>query len=283
MLKEPYKRRPLSELPHALSRLDEIETAALHKELFVALDFDGTLAPINNDPDAVVISAEMKKRLKNLVARCRVAIVTGRDLGDIRERVGLEELYYSGSHGFEIAGPPGSGLFFEAGKEFLPALDGAEDALAILIEKTPGAVLQRKRFSISVHYRLVEESLVVELKNVVNGAVKGLKGLVARADKKAIEILPGMKWGKGHALLWLLEATGMSPENSFAISLGDDITDEDTFRAVKNRGAGIIVTGTEPPQSTFADYRLANTIEAGRFIEILERIAGNISHGQDPS
>lgn len=279
MTKKPYNRRRLDGLPHALSRLDEIETAALHKDLFVALDFDGTLAPINNDPEAVVISAEMKKRLKNLAGRCRVAIVTGRDLGDIRERIGLEELFYSGSHGFEIIGPPGSGLFFEVDRECLPALDSAEKVLAILVENFPGAVLQRKRFSISVHYRLVEESLVVELKNVVDGVVKGLNSLVSRPDKKAIEILPGMKWGKGHALLWLLEATGMSPEGSFAISLGDDVTDEDMFKAVKNRGAGVIVAGTEPPQTTFADYRLANTVEAGRFIEILERIAGNISQG----
>jgi trehalose 6-phosphate phosphatase len=69
----------------------------------------------------------------------------------------------------------------------------------------------------------------------------------------------------------------MSPGHSFSISMGDDITDEDTFRAVKGRGAGIIVTETEPPRTTFADYRLASTAEAGRFIEILERIAGNIS------
>lgn len=277
LMKESYKRRNLSEIPRALSCLDEIEKAALHKELFVALDFDGTLAPINNDPDAVDISSEMKKRLKNLAARCRVAIVTGRDLGDIRERVGLEELYYSGSHGFEIAGPPGSGLFFEVGQDFLPALESAEESLAGLIENIPGAVLQRKRFSISVHYRLVEESLVARLKNEVDDVVKGLNGLVSRPDKKAIEILPGMKWNKGYALLWLLEAMGMNPENSFAISLGDDVTDEDAFRAVKGRGAGIIVMGTEPPQETFADYRIATTAEAGRFIEILERIAGNIS------
>lgn len=278
-MKGSHKRRRLIEIPHALSRLEEIEKTALRKALFVALDFDGTLAPINNDPEAVEISTEMKKRLKNLAMRCRVAIITGRDLQDIRERVGLEELFYSGSHGFEIVGPPGSGLFFEVGKKFLPVLASAERSLSVLVEKVPGAVLQRKRFSISIHYRLVEESLVPELENIVNGVVKNLKGLVTRSDKKAIEILPGMEWSKGRALMWLLEATGMSPENSFVICIGDDITDEDTFRAVKGRGVGIIVAETEPPQATFADYSLASTAEAGRFIEILERIAGNISQG----
>lgn len=277
MMKETEKKKYLAEIPRALSRLDKIEAAARGKRLFVALDFDGTLVPVNNDPEAVEISSEMKKRLKNLAMRCHVAILTGRDLGDIRERVGLEELFYSGSHGFEIVGPSESGLSLEVGKEFLPALDSAMESLSALIEKIPGAMLQRKRFSISVHYRLVAESFVPALKDAVDSVVKELDGLVTRSDKKAIEILPGMEWNKGSALLWLLEAVGMGPENSFAISIGDDITDEDTFRAVKGWGAGIIVTETEPPQATFADYRLASTVEAGRFIEIFERIAGNIS------
>jgi len=116
-------RKRLKDIPHALSCLEEIESAVQGKTLFTALDFDGTLAPLNNDPEAVEISAEMKKRVKNLALRCHVAIMTGRDLDDIRERVGLEELFYSGSHGFEIAGPRESGLFFEAGKEFLPVLN----------------------------------------------------------------------------------------------------------------------------------------------------------------
>ena len=270
-------RKRLKDIPHALSCLEEIESAVQGKTLFVALDFDGTLAPLNNDPEAVEISAEMKKRVKNLALRCPVAIVTGRDLDDIRERVGLEELFYSGSHGFEIAGPRESGLSFEAGEEFLPALDQAEELLPGIIGDIPGVLIQRKRFSISIHYRMVGRDRIRELIEKAGRAVKGIGGLVARNDKKALEILPGMTWNKGSALLWILEAAGMTEKDSFAISIGDDVTDEDMYKAVKGRGAGIIVAGTEPHLSSFADYRLGNVDEAGRFIEILERIAGNIS------
>lgn len=281
MNKEKSSRKRLKDIPSALSRLDEIESAVRGRRLFAAMDFDGTLAPLDNDPEAVEMTAETKKRLKNLALRCPVAIVTGRDLEDIRERVGLEELFYSGSHGFQITGPPGSGLSFEAGGEFLTALDEAERLLPGIIEGTPGALLQRKRFSISVHYRMVGRELVRELVEKTGRAVKGIGGLTTRHDKKAVEILPRMNWNKGSALLWLLEAVGMKEENSFVISMGDDITDEDMHIAVKGRGAGIIVTGTEPPLSTFADYRLGSVAEAGRFIEILERIAGNVTKGQE--
>jgi len=270
-------RKRLKDIPHALSCLEEIESAVQGKTLFTALDFDGTLAPLNNDPEAVEISAEMKKRVKNLALRCHVAIMTGRDLDDIRERVGLEELFYSGSHGFEIAGPRESGVFFEAGKEFLPVLNKAEELLPGIIGDIPGVLIQRKRFSISIHYRMVERERIRELIEKAGRAVKSIGGLVARNDKKALEILPGMTWNKGSALLWILEAAGMTDQDSFAISMGDDVTDEDMHKAVKGRGAGIIVTGTEPHLSSFADYRLGSIAEAGRFIEILERIAGNIS------
>ncbi len=79
-----------------------------HKYLFAAFDFDGTLAPINNDPDAVFLSKDMKMRLEGLSRVCKVAIVTGRDLRDIRYRAGVPGLFYSGSHGFEISGPRGA-------------------------------------------------------------------------------------------------------------------------------------------------------------------------------
>ena len=270
-------RKRLKDIPSALSCLEEIESSVQGRKMFAALDFDGTLAPLNNDPEAVEISAEMKKRVKNLALRCPVAIVTGRDLDDIRERVGLEELFYSGSHGFEISGPRDSGLSFEAGEEFLPALDQAENLLPGIIGEIPGVLIQRKRFSISIHYRLVGRDRIGELIEKAGRAVKSIGGLVARNDKKALEILPGMTWNKGSALLWILEAAGMTDKDSFAISMGDDVTDEDMHKAVKGRGAGIIVAGTESHLSSFADYRLGSIAEAGRFIEILERIAGNIS------
>ncbi len=265
--------RDLTDIPRVMDNLFAINGAVRDRSLFVALDFDGTLAPINNDPDAVFLSPEMKKRLDDLSRVCMVAIVTGRDLRDIRHRVGLKNLFYSGSHGFEIVGPPESGIAFEAGKMFLPALEEAERRLGRTLGHIPGSVLQRKRFSISAHYRLVEEARVAEMKDLVEETVAGLGGLRTRSDKKAVEILPDKEWNKGSAVLWLLDFFKMTPWNSFAIYVGDDVTDEDGFRAVAGRGAGVIVTETEPPASTCALYRLESVIETGLLIEHLTRIS----------
>lgn len=264
--------RRLNNIPRILDNLDVIEKNLRHKYLFAAFDFDGTLAPINNDPDAVFLSKDMKMRLEGLSRVCKVAIVTGRDLRDIRYRAGVPGLFYSGSHGFEISGPEGSGVSFEAGGDYLDALEEAEGVLETLLAAVPGAVLQRKRFSISVHYRMVKNDHVPVLKSAVEEMAQRLGVLRARHDKKAIEVLPDKDWNKGSATLWLLEKFGMTPENSFSIFVGDDVTDEDGFRAVQGRGSGVIVAETEPPDTTCADYRLDSICDTGVFIEALVRI-----------
>lgn len=260
-------------LPKALENRGVIEEAARGRSLFAAFDFDGTLEPISDDPETVFLGPVMKARLEALSRVSRVAVVTGRDLRDIRRRVGLVDLIYSGCHGFEISGPPGSGISFEIGEKYLQALEEAGDRFEKILRGFPGAILQRKKFCLSAHYRLVNERDVPVLVGLIEEATAGVGGLRARSDKKAVEVLPDMDWNKGSAVLWLLDVFGMTPANSFAIYVGDDVTDEDGFRAVAGRGAGVIVTGSKPPERTRAVYRLDNVSETGQFIEQLTRIA----------
>ena len=70
----------------------------------------------------------------------------------------LEAIFYAGSHGFDIAGPKGQRLEHQLGKDFLPVLDQAEKSLRDQLEgKISGVQVERKKFSIAVHYRRVEE------------------------------------------------------------------------------------------------------------------------------
>ena len=260
-------------LPKALENRGVIEEAARGRSLFAAFDFDGTLEPIRDDPETVFLGPVMKARLEALSRVSRVSVITGRDLRDIRRRVGLVDLFYSGCHGFEISGPPGSGISFEIGEKYLQALEEAGDRFEKILRGFPGAILQRKKFCLSAHYRLVNVQDVPVLVGLIEEAAAGVGGLRARSDKKAVEVLPDMDWNKGSAVLWLLDVFRMTPANSFAIYAGDDVTDEDGFRAVAGRGAGVIVTGSKPPERTRAVYRLDNVSETGRFIEQLTRIA----------
>src|SRR5690606_1952376 len=86
-----------------------------------------------------------------------------------------------------------------------------------------------------------------------------------RYGKKVLELQPAIDWDKGKALQWLL--VHMHIDNPFSIYLGDDLTDEDAFKAIGNAGMSIVIADEE--RETAADYRLDSTDDVARFIEKL--------------
>ena len=229
-------------IPLALEHLDEIFQQAQGKEVAVFLDYDGTLTPIVPRPEDAVLAPEMRQHLKELAAQCFVAVISGRDLKDVQNLVGLQNLYYAGSHGFDIDGPKGEHLEHQSGKPFLPALDRAETSLRDrLEEKIPGVQVERKKFSIAVHYRRAAEGNVREVEGVVDQVLAEGSGLRKTSGKKIFELQPDIDWHKGKALLWLLEQLGMNRTTVLPFYLGDDVTDEDAFKVLTDRGIGIAV------------------------------------------
>ncbi len=103
---------PLEEMTQALfDYLPQIASSmrdAAH--VLVFLDFDGTLAPLHPYPGAASMPQESRRALKTLKddERSSVAIISGRALPDLRERVRMEEIIYAGNHGLEIVGPTSS-------------------------------------------------------------------------------------------------------------------------------------------------------------------------------
>src|SRR6266542_634681 len=85
--------------------------------------------------------------------------------------------------------------------------------------------------------------------------------------KKVYELLPNIDWDKGKAVLWLLEKLGLEHPNTRPIYIGDDRTDEDAFRALEQRGVGILVS--EEPRVTAASYSLRDPSEVERFLSEL--------------
>src|SRR5258706_4562037 len=141
---------PTAEIPSALNRLHEIAPTR-GRRLAVFLDYDGTLTPIVSHPAHAVLSDSTRQAVRTLAARMPVAILSGRDLDDIRRRVDVDGIVYAGSHGFDIAGP--RGLRNQVATEFLPKLDMVEKELHEALDGIPGARVERKNSSIAAHYR----------------------------------------------------------------------------------------------------------------------------------
>ncbi len=255
-------------LPSALQELDSIVHAFETRTPVIFLDYDGTLTPIVNNPSDAVLAKKTKQILVQLAEQFTVAVVSGRDLQDIRNMVGIDTIVYAGSHGFDIQGPSDT-YRLEKGKKYLPALDRAEKELNKLCGDIPGARIERKRFSVAVHYRQAEEKSIKAIERSVDKVASQEKGLRKSHGKKVFELAPAIKWDKGRALLSLVKTLYSRRRDVVPLYIGDDITDEDAFMAIKSQGIPIIVG--EPHRETGASYRLEDPEEVRLFLEKLSR------------
>ncbi|MGC2625209.1 MAG: trehalose-phosphatase [Candidatus Udaeobacter sp.] len=249
-------------IPSALEHVQEIARSG--QRIAVFLDYDGTLTPIVSHPEDAWLSESMRQTLRSLAARMPVAILTGRDLEDVRGRVLVDGIVYAGSHGFDIAAA--GGLRRELGAEYLPVLDKAEMELREALDEIPGAQLERKHFSVAAHYRNVNENDAFKVALAMDAVGARHRELRRIDGKKVYELLPDIDWNKGKAALWLLE-TLLEGRNALPIYIGDDRTDEDAFRALEKRGVAILVS--KQPHETAASYYLNNSEEVERFLSEL--------------
>ena len=249
-------------IPSALDRFDEIIAPARGNQIAVFLDYDGTLTPIVSQPEEALLSDSMRQALRELASQVPLAILSGRDLDDVRERVGIANIVYAGSHGFDIAGP--DGLRRQMASDFLPKLDTAEKKLQEALNGISGARVERKRLSIATHYRNVQANDIPKVKQAVGEVAWRHRELRKVTGKKVHELQPDIDWHKGRALMWLLKTLGLEGGNVFPIYIGDDRTDEDAFWALKSRGIGILVS--EQSRPTAAKYSLSNPDEVEEFL-----------------
>lgn len=257
--------------PSALDHLEEITYPAGQQRLVIFLDYDGTLTPIVENPEQAQLVPSMRSILQVLAENYTVAIISGRDLLDIRQRVGVNKIYYAGSHGLDIMGPQQQRQAPRGAEAALPVLDKAESELQHLLQDIDGTFIERKRFSVAVHYRQVDEARAPEVEQAVNTVLEKYPDLRKGYGKKVYELLPDIHWDKGAALNWLLQALGLRGGDVLPLYIGDDITDEDAFAAVNNTGIGIVVM--DEYRATRADYRLNNVDEVAHFLQALIRHA----------
>ncbi|CPR12166.1 trehalose-6-phosphate phosphatase OtsB1 [Mycobacterium bohemicum DSM 44277] len=233
----------MSTIADALQVYSQLKELAGTRRPVVFLDFDGTLSDIVERPDAATLVDGAAQALAELAAQCPVAVISGRDLGDVRDRVKVDGLWYAGSHGFELAAPDGTHHENEAAAGATATLARAAERLVAELRDVPGIVVEHKRFAVAIHYRNADPRRV----DTVVAAVRRLgrsAGLRVTTGRKIVELRPDVDWDKGKALNWLLDRVGAATPDLRAmlpIYIGDDITDEDAFGAIHFDGVGIVV------------------------------------------
>ncbi len=204
--------------------------------------------------------------VKQLASLCTVAIVSGRDRLDVEQRVGLPQLIYAGSHGFDISGPKGLSMQHPLAAAYLPDLYHAQKMLIRRLEGIEGVQVERKKYALAIHYRNVPEDKTGYVKEVVHEISNAMEKLKISTGKKVLELRPAIDWHKGKAVGWIMEALQLDLAKAVPIYLGDDITDEDAFRSLKETGVGILVGDHGEP--TDAIYRLEDLSQVEQLLEI---------------
>lgn len=245
----------------------------VRKFVYLFLDYDGTLAPIAPSPEKAALSKKMKGLLVRLSAMpgLKIAIISGRSLKDLKRRVGSRNAVYVGNHGFEIKGPK---IDFESpvSKRYTAALGKIRNGLRKKLSGIEGAFVEDKGVTLSAHYRLVDKKDIPLVKEILyeTTILHEVRGDIAvRPGKMVLEVRPPVDWDKGKAALWLLARRKFFLKEEresgeiLPVCLGDDVTDEDMFRAMKKRGLTVFVGR---PRGSEADYYLKGTSDVYRFL-----------------
>lgn len=257
-------------MEYLFTHWNKLKNKLSNKSILLFLDYDGTLAPIVETPEKAVISKDTKEVLDKLSKKrdCNIAVISGRSLRDIKNMVGLENIIYAGNHGLEIEGPK---IRFES--QVSPRLKSIirqiKEDLENKLLGVKGVFIEDKGLTVSVHYRLVDKKDIPLLQNIFTALIGPYTirdKIKVNSGKKVYEIKPPVMWDKGKVVSWLLarQQFAQGEDKIFPIYIGDDITDEDAFRAMKNKGLTIFVG--EPGLSE-AHYYLKDTEEVIRFIQ----------------
>jgi trehalose 6-phosphate phosphatase len=256
-------------IEHALARVGDIARRMARQPHLICLDYDGTLTPIRPSPPEAMLGESMRAALVKLARISPVAIVTGRELNDARQMVDID-LIYAASHGFELKFPNEPAQSYAPAEAYRAAVAETADLAEAGAGDIAGVMIERKPFSTAVHFRLTAPEDIPRVSRLVEALQDQHDSLRVMQGKKVAEFQPRIDWDKGRAVALLAERLGVPLEG--VLYIGDDVTDEDAFRAIAGSGIGILVNDTD--RETGAQYRLDDPDEVRAFLERLAEALG---------
>lgn len=267
----PADRTTISQLAHALRADDHWRTLLDGRAPVVFLDYDGVLTPIVDDPAAATLDDQTRAALVRAAAHLTVAIISGRDLADVRALVDVPGLAYAGSHGFDMLLPDGTRE--RKGDDYLDDLDEVERSARDRLDGIEGVTVERKRYAIAVHTRRAPHHTARQrAADIVATLADRHPRLRVTGGKDIEEFRPDIDWDKGRALSRLMEVLELDADRHPPVYVGDDLTDEDAFAVVCDIGVGVVVAGDDDRQ-TAATLRLDGPAETGDLLELVAGLA----------
>lgn len=244
--------------------LTELIIKSNYENVFLFLDYDGTLAEFAPNPDVVLPDDKLIKLLLQLRDHPMVelAIVSGRRLGHIRNLVPLEGLWLAGSYGVELIDPRGNEIDLLEYDELRPRLEKVKPDWESLVQDRNEFFLEDKGWSIAIHANgenKREVDFVIEEAKKVSVP----EGFILQGNDHFIELCPP-EADKGNAIRYLMNAN--LRKDQMPIFLGDEDRDESAFEAVRELG-GVAILVAEIPYASKANYYIPNPVMVRKWLE----------------
>lgn len=228
------------------------------RRLLIALDYDGTLAPIVADPARAALRGRTQRALRELAARYPCVVISGRSRRDLLRRLrglGLRQLI--GNHGGEPS---------PRGRALRARVRRWHAALARRLRELPGVTIEDKGLSLAIHYR--GSPSPARARAAIREAASGLAHARSVGGKCVVNLVPREAAHKGTAV----EAEQLRLGCDAALYVGDDVTDEDVF-ALPSRGRRLDVRVGRTTGSR-ARYYLRDQAQVDELLEALVRLRG---------
>ena len=229
------------------------------EDAVVLLDFDGTLSNLVDDPGAAAPVVGAADAVVALAARTRVLMVSGRSIDDLRPRLpeGID-VTFIGGHGAELAhGDLPVEAMVPDVERVTRHRDQAIAALHDLLDDVPGWVIEVKPTGVAVHSRMAADAAAHADEVMAILEQHDVGGLEVTHGHDVVELRPAGV-DKGIAVARVLD-----DESRVPVAFGDDVTDEDMFAEVVNRGGmAVLVARTARPSHAVARVRDPETVVA---------------------
>ncbi len=238
---------------------DAVGLIARVPQLLIACDYDGTLAPIVEDPSAAHPLPEAVAAVRALAAlpQTTVAIVSGRALRDLATLSRLpSEVHLVGSHGSEFD----IGFVHRLAPELVDLRTRIQKAVEDIVGDKPGVRLESKPASVAVHTRTAAPDDADAVREAIFEGPASWAGVHVTQGKEVVELLI-LQTHKGTAIDSLRMQLGVSA----VLFVGDDVTDENAFAHLHGPDVGIKIG----PGETRAGYRVGDPVEAVRVLGLL--------------
>lgn len=244
-----------------------------NSKILLLFDFDGTISPIVADPRDAILPNDVKRWLNDLIGKKNIilGIVTGRALIDITKKMNLANIIYAANHGMEIYWK--GRLLLQKGGCYKKPLSQLAIKLEPLLRTIPGVVIESKGLSFAVHFRKVRNGLRKRVKKIVREtSAPWLKKqrLQLTSGKMILEVRPALHWNKGKAALWIWKT--LAPKY-VPFYIGDDITDEDAFAALRPYGVTIRIGKKKDSHAEFCVPSIKTIMGYHYFTDHAKRIS----------